>query len=601
MAATRRDQLTFPISVRELEVVAVTDLGPGMRRITLGGDQLGPFRTEDGIAVPGLRNEGFDDHVKVLVPAPGRDRPALPKQVEGHLDWAAAEERPIAKDYTPRRWDPEAGELDLDFVRHGTGPAASWAERVQVGDPAWIAGPKSSALLPHDVDWLLIGGDETALPAIGRLLDDLPADARAQVFIEVADAEHELPLRELPGVRVTWLHRDGAAAGTTGLLAAAIEDIDWWPGRVYAWLAGEAGTLKPLRRHLKLDREVPKDCLEVTGYWRRTDAAEAAVDEHEHLHERLHEVAELTAPLALRTAVTLGLLEALEGGTLDTAELAGRSGADPQGLAALLRVLEHEGLVAAEPDGRWSLAPLGAELVGDGHSLEQYHLDGPQAWFEFSLVGMREHLTGSTARSQPPKQLAGPLRAMTEDQALWYAPSIAEHHDWSGYHHLAAIGSGAARTLAAVLRDRPGLTGELIGLPSELTAVAEVVAAGDLGGRIRTVSSPAASLPPGRRDAVLAVNLLDRSRADDAIAQLQAVTRQLDGAELVLAEPFLDLSGDAMVTSMILDTELTRWCTFGVGYRTLEEWAEIIAAAGLAVEGEAALGWGMHLWRLRPA
>ena len=54
-----------------------------------------------------------------------------------------------------------------------------------------VGGPRGSFIVPDDFDWYLLAGDETALPAIGRRLEELPAGTRALVVIEVADAGEE--------------------------------------------------------------------------------------------------------------------------------------------------------------------------------------------------------------------------------------------------------------------------------------------------------------------------------------------------------------------------------------------------------------------------
>lgn len=267
MPRTRRAVTDLPPVVRELEVARVRDVTVGMRRLTLTGAGLGAGEV-DGVAVPGFRTPGFDDHVKVLLPSPGQDRPVLPMQAEGRLDWTARGVRPIAKDYTPRRWDPETSELDLDFVHHSTGHAAGWVGVVEPGDPAWIVGPTTTASLPHGVDWLLVAGDETALPAIGRLLEELGPQQRVQVLVEVADADHEQDLTTRADVELTWLHRDGAAPGTTDLLPDAVRAAPWWDGEVFAWVSGESTMLRPIRQYLKTEHAVPRDCLDLTGYWR---------------------------------------------------------------------------------------------------------------------------------------------------------------------------------------------------------------------------------------------------------------------------------------------------------------------------------------------
>ncbi|MGJ9411944.1 siderophore-interacting protein [Aeromicrobium sp. CF4.19] len=267
MARSRRESATIGAVVRELEVARVHDVTVGMRRVTLTGERLGAGEV-DGVAVPAFSTPGFDDHVKVLLPSPGHDRPVLPVQEPDRLDWTAGGVRAIHRDYTPRRWDPIAGELDLDFVHHPGGHAASWVGAVRPGDPAWIVGPTITASLPHGVDWLLVAGDETALPAIGRLLEELGPEHRAQVFVEVADADHEQDLQTRADVDLTWLHRDGAAPGSTDLLPRAVMAAEWWGGEVFAWVSGESSMLRPIRQYLKTEHAVPRDCLDLTGYWR---------------------------------------------------------------------------------------------------------------------------------------------------------------------------------------------------------------------------------------------------------------------------------------------------------------------------------------------
>ncbi|NEE10274.1 siderophore-interacting protein, partial [Streptomyces sp. SID7499] len=112
---------------------------------------------------------------------------------------------------------------------------------------------------------------ETALPAIGRWLAEMPAGTRARVFIEVGEESHRQELPTEADATVTWLTRDGAPAGTTDLLERAVRSMEWLPGTVYVWAAGEAVSLKGIRRHLSVERGVPRERTDITGYWRRTE------------------------------------------------------------------------------------------------------------------------------------------------------------------------------------------------------------------------------------------------------------------------------------------------------------------------------------------
>ncbi len=640
MPRTRREQLTFPICIRELEVLRIVDVGPGLRRITLGGHQLGAFRSDTGVAVPALRNEGFDDHVKLIVPGPGQHRPIPPRQVEGHLDWSPPDGRPTAKDYTPRRFDPLAGELDLEFVRHGAGAASGWAERATVGQPAWIAGPKSSALLPRDVDWLLVGGDETALPAIARLLDELPDDARAQVFIEVADPDHEVPLRVGPGVRVAWLHRDEAPPGGSDVLFRAISSTRWWDGSVYAWIAGETLTIRPIRSYLKNERRVPADCLEVTGYWRRPAVATGAQvqrpadrlpaqpaddeDPDDAVDARIDEMAQLTTAHALRAAVGCGLIQALDTAPMAPAELARVTGTHLPTLRALLRVL-----VAAEvlvdlgsasrgagsggaasggaasggaESGRVGLGPLGVAIAEDEHTLAELHPDGLSAALDEAVASLPRLLrTGPLAAPTPLRQaltLDSPqalrLRHDQDDDHRWPAPSIAIHHEWSGYRTITAMGPGGAHAAAAILRENPMLSATVLDLPSMLPDIAERVVEDAFADRMHLQPHLPPAPPMTTADALLAVRLLEWLPDPDAALVLgQLATGR--HADLVVVETVLD----AGEPDELAELDLRLRCAFGVGLRTIADIVELARASGLEVRRVVDIGWDMRMLVLR--
>ena len=268
MPKTSRTLTVHPISLREVEVARVTDITPGMRRVTLIGEQLRAFTSENGFAQPEFRSDGFDDDIRLVFRYPGQAEPVLPVQKEKGVD-LPRDPRPLSKVYTVRRWDRETGEVDVDFVKHGIGVGTTWAYRAQPGDPIHFYGPSASRALPNDADWMLVAGDDTAIPAIARLLDELSDDAQAQVFIEVAEDAHQLELRALPGVEVTWLMRDGVEAGTTTHLLDAVRAANWWDGRPFAWVAGEHAAVRDIRRHLVEERDVPKEDIEFTGYWRR--------------------------------------------------------------------------------------------------------------------------------------------------------------------------------------------------------------------------------------------------------------------------------------------------------------------------------------------
>ncbi|PTL80888.1 siderophore-interacting protein [Vitiosangium sp. GDMCC 1.1324] len=255
----------FPVKFRLLEVRRVNRITPHMIRVTLGGDEL-----------EGFQSEGADDHVKLLFPAEGERIPVLPIVGPHGLSVPEGKRKPDSRDYTPRRYNAATGELDIDFVVHGTGPGSSWAARAKPGDYLGLGGPRSTWFIANDFDWYLLAGDQTALPAIGRRLKELPEGARAIVFVEVADAAEEQRFDTRANVQLTWLHRNGAEPGTTDLLEKAIRGLEFPPGDYFAWVAGEATTLRPIRDHLLNERGANKSWVRVTGYWKR-----GAADHHD--------------------------------------------------------------------------------------------------------------------------------------------------------------------------------------------------------------------------------------------------------------------------------------------------------------------------------
>ena len=216
----------------------------------------------------GFVSAAYDDHVKLFFPHPGEEMPVLPTPSPNGPVYPEGVARPPSRDYTPRRYDAAANTLTLDFVLHGDGPATAWAAQARPGHFLGVGGPRGSFVIPDDFDWYLFAGDETALPAIGRRLEELAPTAHALVVAEVADEEEEQRFTSRASVDVRWLHRN-AAPGTTSLLEDAIAALRIPQGEGYAWVAAEAATAKTLRRHLVEERGLDKERVKAAAYWKR--------------------------------------------------------------------------------------------------------------------------------------------------------------------------------------------------------------------------------------------------------------------------------------------------------------------------------------------
>jgi NADPH-dependent ferric siderophore reductase len=255
--------------LRLLQVARVAQITPRMRRITLTGDDL-----------EGFASAAADDHVKLFFPAPGQDRPVLPTQGAEGLTYPAGAVLPIVRDYTPRRYDPRTGELDIEFVLHADGPASDWAAQAARGQWIGVGGPRGSLLIPDDYATYLLVGDETALPSIARRLEEMRPDQSVMALIELADRNEHYQLRTDANAAVSFLYRDGVPAGASTLLDRALAALPISRGETHAWLAGEIETIRRLRRVLTEDKGLPRSQVKAAGYWRVGEAgAHARLDD----------------------------------------------------------------------------------------------------------------------------------------------------------------------------------------------------------------------------------------------------------------------------------------------------------------------------------
>lgn len=249
-------------------VLRAEHLTPRMVRLTLGGPGIAGF-------VPSAL---ADSYVKlVLLPGVGRtgsgaDVLATWTTADGRVDLDAAraalppEHQPRVRTYTVRSYDDLELTLAIDVLVHGAeGLAGPWAAGAGAGDEVVVIGPGGGYSPDLGADHHLLAGDASALPAIAVALERLGDAASGTAIIEVDDRAEELPLHVPDGVALRWVHTDGAP-GTR--LVDAVRSLPWPSGRVHAFVHGEAGTVRELRRYLRIDRGMPRSDLSISGYWR---------------------------------------------------------------------------------------------------------------------------------------------------------------------------------------------------------------------------------------------------------------------------------------------------------------------------------------------
>ncbi|RNL86066.1 siderophore-interacting protein [Halostreptopolyspora alba] len=280
MASTATETpTTAPFRFADLRVVRTERLGPTMLRITFGGEGLVE-----------LASGGRDQRLKLFLPHPHQDAPIVPTDAgdEWFAQWRAMdpEVRGIMRSYTVREQRRAPDELDVDFVLHGdNGPASHWAANAGPGDRVTVLGPAVEDnggvdfRPPNGTEWALIVADETALPAAAGILEWLPATTRARVWIEVPHPQDQQHIATEADAEVTWLFRGDTGHHEGGRLLDAVRAAELPSGTPYAWIAGEATTVRSLRRHLVNERGYDRGAVSFTGYWREGATEEQLVAE----------------------------------------------------------------------------------------------------------------------------------------------------------------------------------------------------------------------------------------------------------------------------------------------------------------------------------
>jgi NADPH-dependent ferric siderophore reductase len=295
-----------PFVVARARVTAVERVSPTFARVTFGGDDLADFGTPGAV---------LDQRIKLIFPGPSGVVPHLATGDDWYSAWLAIPEgeRGSMRTYSIRdlQIEDDRTSVVVDFVLHLepglTGPAATWASTASVGDELLVIGPRRGGTggggieyAPVDGATILLAGDETAAPAIARILEDAAPEVRGTAFVEVPHADDILPIAAPPGVAVHWLPRSGRAHGEMliptvlehlgdAVSAVEIRDVDTdellWETPQYSglgeelpastphadryfWIAGESGVVTTLRRHLVKDLGIDRSQVAFMGYWR---------------------------------------------------------------------------------------------------------------------------------------------------------------------------------------------------------------------------------------------------------------------------------------------------------------------------------------------
>lgn len=612
MPRNSRNKEIYPISYRELYVEIVEDISPAMRRITFSGEQL-QEHDRDGIFVPSLVSNGFDDDVRLIFPDPETgERPHPIAQDNGNLLWPETVKN-LFRTYTVRHFDAVGGQLVIDFARHGEGLAENWSQNARIGDAIFVAGPKSCAQLPTHTDWLFLAGDETALPAIGRCLETLPTGHEAIAVIEVPTTADIQNLEISDSIQIHWAIRDQGedfVEKTCGLFEQPANSL--LPGgEAYVWAAGEASRLKPLRRLFKASGIAPEH-QEITGYWRRTsrkDGTESATSSSNSVLHTIHDLAELNSAFALRTAVRLGLFQEIDAGANTVSALAAATDLHEEALRRFVRYLAALKLVEIS-ESTLALTAMGIELADPDSTVVRW-LSGPAHIEAMALMRLEHSLrTGESApqgeRGLPwseyvsrDPQLAAERSEQKNVSAGWTAPSAAQalrqHLDDTA--RVLIIGQGGAVYADEILRRCEQVQSRIITDASSETVLREIAASSRE--RCET-SGDGSSFYSTETDYAWATDVVfidpwSVLGGKEVAAQIgRAMRGERFCRAYILSEVLEETGGD----EHSYEEDMVRLSMFGTKVPTQEDIGAAVADSGALISSATAVGWGKHLFVL---
>lgn len=244
----------------EATVVAAHDVTPRMRRVTLSLADVSPFI-------------GGNMHVRLLVPPKGR-APVWPNlQENGRIGWPEGEDELVVRVYTIRSVDTEAKQVFIDILQHPAEgvatPGADFARDTVPGEQVALMGPGGGGL--PEAENIFFAGDESALPAIARMVEEAPAGVTMKVIIEIENACEEQQLRGKGLMEVEWLHRSSYGSDGRHQLVdrvkAALETVG---NDTFVWFAAEKADVRTIKRHLA-DRKRDRKQQYIAWYWEKDE------------------------------------------------------------------------------------------------------------------------------------------------------------------------------------------------------------------------------------------------------------------------------------------------------------------------------------------
>ncbi|WP_431868487.1 methyltransferase [Nocardiopsis eucommiae] len=209
-----------------------------------------------------------------------------------------------------------------------------------------------------------------------------------------------------------------------------------------------------------------------------------STDEAREASARLWSLASPVTPMAIRAVATLRVADHLAEGPRTAAELGAAVGADPDGLARVLRYLAGEGLFTLE-GGRFALTTVGDCLRTDHpySRLPWFAGDGAHGRADLCLSELAEALrTGRSAYSlrfggsgfwedlSADPELSRSFDELMSGRMVNHSETIAEMYEWQALDHVVDVGGGNGALLLTLLERFPRPRGTVVDLPGPVAA-----------------------------------------------------------------------------------------------------------------------------------
>lgn len=215
-----------------VEVIGSERIAPSYRRVVVRGDCLAAYEQV-------LPADGF----KIDLGTP--DAPAI-------------------RGFTVRGFDPATRTLHFDVHLHTHGIATTWAERAEPGARVRFLGFRRDFAVGDDVDRHVLVADASAVPAVARILESIPAHRGVVVLAETPTPADLDLLLVRNSVEVHSIVGNPSVGPDSPLaVAACTMAVD---GRAQYWVSAETTTVRAIRRHL-LATGVDRSHLHATAYW----------------------------------------------------------------------------------------------------------------------------------------------------------------------------------------------------------------------------------------------------------------------------------------------------------------------------------------------